>query len=229
MNMKFLEDRKSVASRVAWLWAAVMAAGLNLVLFGIMPYLARTGPAVPTYDMLVSQINVIRLKRAETPPQRKAPEPPKPPKPVSPDQAPASPARSPAARLTLPFEVSARLPAGPGTLELPSFDMSTLNNMGPTDVFEAGDLDRVLAVVTRMPPVYPLNARRAGIQGWVNVRFIVNEQGRVENVSVREAEPPGVFDQSVIRCVSGWRFQPGTVDGRPVKVWAETTLHFELE
>lgn len=210
-----------------WILSAVMALAMNLVLFGAMPYLARSVPQAPGYDTLVSQINVIRLKRPEVPPERKAPEPPEPPETVVPDQPPPPP-RPLTARLSLPFEVSPRLPAGPGTLELQLFDMSALN-MGPAGVFEAGDLDRQLLVLARMPPVYPLNARRAGIQGRVNVRFIVNEQGRVENVSVREADPPGVFEQSVIRCVSGWRFQPGTVDGRPVKVWAETTLHFELE
>jgi periplasmic protein TonB len=213
--------------RTTWLLAALVAVGMNLLLFGAMPYLARAVPAVPDYDTLVSQIQVIRLKRPETPPERKPPEPPKPSETVTPDQAP-QPDRPLATRLNLPFEVAPRLPAGPGTLALPAFDLSALN-MGPPGVFEAGDLDRQLVVVSRMPPVYPLNARRNGIQGWVNVRFIVNEQGRVEDVTIREADPPEVFDQSVTRCVSGWRFQPGTVDGRPVKVWAETTLHFELE
>ncbi|MBR9979905.1 MAG: energy transducer TonB [Desulfatitalea sp.] len=213
--------------RTTWLLAALVAVGMNLLLFGAMPYLARAVPAAPDYGTLVSQIQVIRLKRPETPPERKAPEPPKPRETVTPDQTPR-PARPLATRLSLPFEVAPRLPAGPGTLALPAFDLSALN-LGPPGVFEAGDLDRQLVVVSRMPPVYPLNARRNGIQGWVNVRFIVNEQGRVEDVTIREADPREVFDQSVIRCVSGWRFQPGTVDGRPVKVWAETTLHFELE
>jgi protein TonB len=32
-----------------------------------------------------------------------------------------------------------------------------------------------------------------------------------------------------MRCVSGWRFKPGTVEGMPVKAWAETTIRFKLE
>jgi protein TonB len=61
------------------------------------------------------------------------------------------------------------------------------------------------------------------------VKFVVNEQGRIENVYIIKAQPSGVFDASVMRCLSGWRFKPGTVDGLPVKVWAETTIRFELE
>jgi periplasmic protein TonB len=199
---------------------------MNLVLFGVMPYLARAVPPGPEYDTVVSAIEVIRLRRPEPTPEPKPPAPPKPRETPPPDQQPPPP-RPMAARLTLPFEVAPRLPAGPGTLALPAFDLSAMDlHQG---IFEAGDLDRQLVVVSRMPPVYPLNARRSGIRGWVTVRFIVNEQGRVEQVTIREAEPPEVFDQSVIRCVGAWRFQPGTVDGRPVKVWAETTLHFELE
>jgi periplasmic protein TonB len=209
-----------------WLWAGIVALGVNLLLFGAMPYMARAVPAAPEYDTLVSAVEVIRLRRQEPPPAPKPPEPPKPRETPPPDQQPPPP-RPTAARLTLPFEVAPRLPAGPGSLTLPAFDLSAMNLH--QDIFEAGDLDRRLVAVSRMPPVYPLNARRSGIQGWVTVRFIVNEQGRVKEITIREAEPPGVFDESVIRCVGAWRFQPGTVDGGPVKVWAETTLRFELE
>lgn len=213
-------------SRWVWVLAVLVAVGVNLLLFGFMPFLSRPVPAARSYDTLVPQIQVIRLQRPETPPQRPAPEPPEPPKTVAPDEAPRPP-RQQTAKLQLPFEVAPRLPAGPGTLALPAFDLSAMD-LHP-GVFEAGDLDRQLVVLSRMPPVYPLNARRQGTQGWVTVRFIVNEQGRVAQITIREAEPPGVFDQSVMRCVDGWRFEPGTVDGRPVKVRAETTLHFELQ
>ena len=80
-----------------------------------------------------------------------------------------------------------------------------------------------------MPPVYPPSAKRRGIEGWVKVRFVVNPRGEVQDVSIVDAKPPGVFDDSVTRCVFGWRFQPGTVDGTPVSAWVETTVRFELE
>ena len=44
-----------------------------------------------------------------------------------------------------------------------------------------------------------------------------------------ESKPPGIFDKSVIQCVSGWRFKPGTIEGMAVKAWAETTIRFELQ
>jgi protein TonB len=63
----------------------------------------------------------------------------------------------------------------------------------------------------------------------VKVRFLVDEQGGVSNASVLEAEPDDIFDQSVIRCVSAWRFKPGTVGGHSGEGLGETTIRFELQ
>ena len=125
------------------------------------------------------------------------------------------------------FEINPKLPAGAG-IELPVAPVD-MTNLGLQNVFDTGDLDRPLTVLTRMPPFYPLAAKRKGTKGWVKVKFIVNELGRVEEVTIVDAQPPGVFDTSVIRCMSGWRFKPGTVKGEAVRVWAETTVRFELE
>ncbi|MGM0404242.1 MAG: energy transducer TonB, partial [Thermodesulfobacteriota bacterium] len=86
-----------------------------------------------------------------------------------------------------------------------------------------------LTAVSRMPPVYPMNAKRRNIEGWVRVRFIVDKEGTVEDIEILEEKPPGVFDRAVIDCVSGWRFNPGTVGGVPVRTVAETTIRFELD
>lgn len=97
------------------------------------------------------------------------------------------------------------------------------------EVFTAGDLDAPLTALVRMQPAYPFNARKRRVEGFVTVRFVVTTEGRVEQVSVVEAEPPGVFDRCVIQCVSGWKFKPGTVAGVTVDAWAETTIAFELK
>ena len=68
-----------------------------------------------------------------------------------------------------------------------------------------------------------------GIQGWVKVRFIVTEQGTVNDISVIEAKPKNIFEHSVIRSLSSWRFTPGTVQGIPVKTLVKTTIRFELD
>ncbi len=213
-------------NRSAWILAVVTAMGLNLGLFLLMPHLLHSAPAKPTFDTLLPQIQMMRLKRPESPVERK---PPRPPEPEKQHQPPQPKLNSTALhRPVWPFEINTRLPGGPDTLVLPPVE-SDLKHMGLNDLFNVGDLDQPLITLTRMPPIYPLGAKRRGIEGTVTVRFIVNEQGTVEQPTIVTSQPPEIFDDTVLRCVSGWHFQSGTVEGHPVRVWAETTIHFELD
>jgi periplasmic protein TonB len=212
-----------------WAWAAAIALAMNLTLFAIMPYLLQRQPAKPDYEQLVSHINVIRMQRPDSAVRRKTV---KPPESAKKKEEPPSrpPSRQPLqAKLTLPFEINPRLPGGPATLDLPPPATAAFHMSGMQDAFGLGDLDGPLTPLGRIPPVYPMAAKRRGIQGWVKVKFVVNEQGVVERITIVDAQPAGMFDQSVIRCVSKWRFKPGTVEGLPVKAWVETTIRFELE
>lgn len=95
-------------------------------------------------------------------------------------------------------------------------------------IFPATSLDRPPAVVSRRRPFYPLPARRAAIEGRVEIKFLINTEGRVENVRIIEADPPGVFEESVRQTAYRWRFKPGTVRGKPVRTMVATTVRFEL-
>lgn len=96
-------------------------------------------------------------------------------------------------------------------------------------VFAASQLDSPLAAIAKAAPVYPPAAKRRNIEGWIKVKFLVDEQGQVDRVSVLDAEPEGVFDQAVLRCISSWRFKPGTKGGIAVKAMVEQTITFKLE
>lgn len=62
---------------------------------------------------------------------------------------------------------------------------------------------------------YPRTALQRGIEGYVDLRFDVNEQGQTENISVLAAEPEGIFERAAVKAVSKWRYQPKTIDGVP--------------
>jgi protein TonB len=211
-----------------WLWVCLTAGGTNLLLFMLMPYLMDPAPARSSVETLIPQVNVVRVSRPETPVKRQTVKPPPEPKPIEkPRTAPRQPVM---AKLTLPFEVNPRLPAGPDTLASPALESAPL--MPSADLpgaFEAGQLDGPLTVLARVPPLYPMGARRRGIEGWVKVLLVVDETGHVDGIEVVAAEPPGMFEESVRRCVAGWRFQPGTVEGVPVRAKVETTVRFELK
>ncbi len=210
----------------AWLLAGVGALVFNLALFALMPHLLERSTEVPVFEQPVANINVIRLKREERPVERELEKPPAPPPEALPQPRFAPTSRP---RLALDFELNPHLPAGPVTVALPAVAPVETDMSGIGDLFAAGDLDAPLTVVSRIPPVYPLHAKHRGIEGWVRVRFVVQEDGRVTDITIQESRPTGVFDANVLRCVAGWRFKPGTVEGAPVKAWAETTIRFQLE
>jgi protein TonB len=220
---------------VTWLEAGLVAVGLNLVLFFLMPHLADPSPSQSSIGILVPQVNVIRVKRPDSDVRRKPSIPPKPPEPKQiskPDAMPWQPLRE---KLTLPFEVNTKLPGGPNSLVLPPLksaplvNTSVFNTSVLQSAFSVGQLDGPLTTLIRIPPVYPAPARTRGIEGWVKVAFIVDETGRVGDITILDAKPKDLFDQSVERCVRGWRFKPGTVEGIPVKAKVETVVDFKLE
>ena len=215
---------------ITWVWSGLTAISLNLVLFLLMPHLMDAAPSRSSIETLVPQVNVIRIKRHETKVKRETVKPPEPPK-KRPDRQPKAARNQPIkTKLSLPFKINPRLPSGPGTLALPPLESAPLQNItAPSNVFSVGQLDAPLTTLARIPPVYPMRARRRGIEGWVRVNFVVDETGKVSSITIVEAQPSGLFEQSVNRCVSTWRFKPGTVDGMPVKTRVETTIRFTLD
>lgn len=86
----------------------------------------------------------------------------------------------------------------------------------------AGPPFRVGGEVTRpekiagAPPVYTVEARKARITGVVILEAVIDEQGNVTDVKVLKGLPGGL-DQSAMEAVRTWKFNPATLDGRPVE------------
>ncbi len=57
-------------------------------------------------------------------------------------------------------------------------------------------------------PEYPRGAERRGIEGYAVVEYTVNAEGSIENATVVEADPEGVFDRAVLRAIEGWSYAP---------------------
>lgn len=96
-------------------------------------------------------------------------------------------------------------------------------------VFEIRDVDSPPVATVTVPPQYPAIARQRGIEATVNISFIVNENGEVEEPVVMQRVADGVFDRSAIRSVSSWKFKPGIKNGKNVRVRVEIPLRFTLQ
>ena len=96
-------------------------------------------------------------------------------------------------------------------------------------VFNADELDQPPRPLVNPEPFYPHRARQMGIEGAVTVRFLVDVDGTVSEVTVVEATPRGLFEDNVLRTVPQWKFNPGRVAGRPVAAWVIRTIRFEFD
>ena len=59
-------------------------------------------------------------------------------------------------------------------------------------------------------PEYPRGAERRGIEGYAVVEYTVAPDGTIQNPTVVEANPEGVFDRAVIRAIEGWAYAPAS-------------------
>ena len=69
-------------------------------------------------------------------------------------------------------------------------------------------------------------ARKQGVDMVVVVKFIVTETGDVEDIKILSGHP--TLDAAVIEAVKAWRFTPGTLDGKPVRVVRKIKFPFHL-
>jgi protein TonB len=77
-------------------------------------------------------------------------------------------------------------------------------------------------------PLYPEIARKARIEGVVILEITVDKQGNVENVKVLRGLPMGLTEAAV-DAVKQWKYEPSTLNGRPVEVLVTVTVRFSLQ
>ncbi|MFM8983722.1 MAG: TonB family protein [Spartobacteria bacterium] len=83
-------------------------------------------------------------------------------------------------------------------------------------------------VIQNTPPSYPEIARRNGWEGRVLVRVEVSAEGRPISTAIAKSSGYGVLDQSALRAVKSWRFQPRTVAGIATTGSVEVPVNFSL-
>ena len=94
---------------------------------------------------------------------------------------------------------------------------------------------RVASVIGRafqrwlLQSVYPYQAQRFSITGYVKAGFVVDEEGSVSGIEIIESIPEGIFDESVRNALVRARFRPGTIDGEPVATRVVQVIRFDLE
>ncbi|QYJ87435.1 energy transducer TonB [Shewanella mesophila] len=114
-----------------------------------------------------------------------------------------------------------------------SFNMSGVVAGSANTGFKLGNMmtrDGDATPIVRIEPQYPIAAARDGKEGWVQLRFTINELGGVDDVEVINADPKRVFDKEAKRALKKWKYKPKIVDGKALKQTGMTVqLDFKLD
>ena len=88
--------------------------------------------------------------------------------------------------------------------------------------------DDELGRVRVVEPVYPPQAMRDRVEGWVLLEFTITETGSVRDIVVVDSQPSGVFDAAAAEALADWKYRPRITDGRPVAHRSNVTMRFDL-
>ncbi len=83
------------------------------------------------------------------------------------------------------------------------------------------------AAVTRIQPDYPELARKAGIEGTVLIKILVDKQGRVRDAILLRGVGAGL-DEAALEAIRKWVYTPAIQNSRPVAVWVAQPVLFRL-
>jgi TonB family protein len=82
-------------------------------------------------------------------------------------------------------------------------------------------------LVKQVEPQFSPEAKQRKLQGVVLVSIIVDEHGRPQNVHVTRGVGHGL-DENAVEAVQQYRFKPAMEDGKPVAVFLNVVVNFEI-
>jgi protein TonB len=85
-----------------------------------------------------------------------------------------------------------------------------------------------LKTSNRVDPTYPPASRRAGEQGTVRLKVLVDTNGRPSNVEVSQSSGSQRLDQAAIDAVRKWRFEAATDGQKKIQAYTQVAVTFKL-
>jgi TonB family protein len=86
-----------------------------------------------------------------------------------------------------------------------------------------------LRLRSSVPPAYPQDALARGIEGWVELEYVVDRAGQPRDVTVVQSLPSGRFDAAALTAVEQYRYVPFERDGRTYERRLRLRVRFEVQ
>ncbi|ELX4205615.1 energy transducer TonB [Vibrio vulnificus] len=201
-----------------------VALALVFALFSAMALLVNSGkkqaidqtPSLSFNMVMVEQDTEVTRRQRSVPPPPEIPEPPQPETPKmaqTPMQVTSTQVATP--NIDMRFNVSGLAVSIPATVSAPTQN--------------ATNTTKQLMPLSRVEVVYPAKAKKRRIEGYVILKFDIDETGRTKNIEVVEAQPARFFERNAMDAIKRWRYQPQIVDGQAQTIYGYTTkIEFKM-
>jgi TonB family protein len=83
-------------------------------------------------------------------------------------------------------------------------------------------------LVKKVDPVYPDEAKKAGLEGTVVVEGITDENGNVVDVKILKAAHE-ILNKAAISALKQWEYRPFIINGKSIPIEFTTTIRFRLD
>lgn len=200
------------------LLALPFAAGIAVALFAFMAWMVNNdGMRAPEQNDPV-RFNMVMVEQQQDVQRRQRSVPEQPEAPQKPQEAPVSQQQTAATNSVSPTSV-------------PSLGLDTAINGININAPTFGDfgVNQQAVPLYRVEPNYPSRALKRGAEGYVVLRFTIDETGRPTDIEVVEANPRRMFEREAMRALRNWKYQPKLDGGKAVTQPGQTVkLEFKL-
>jgi periplasmic protein TonB len=99
--------------------------------------------------------------------------------------------------------------------------------VAPAVVLPIGGDVKPAHLLSSVPPAYPSLAKTQRIEGAVRIDAVVDPNGRISSMKVMSG--PALLHQAAMDALHQWKYQPATLDGKPVPMHLTVTVQFRLQ
>ena len=189
----------------------------------LVPAHAREAPLAPQAEKpdepapLPPAPRPARNEARDAPPLAAPPEQPAAPPAVEPE--PAAEART-GESVAEPQPLSPPAAAAPAAAITSAVDLT---------YYSVSELDVQPRPLREIVPDYPADADRRRLSGKVRLQLELEADGRLSDIEVVSATPPGVFEASAVKALREARFAPAQKNGRPVRARVVIVVMYDWE
>jgi len=113
------------------------------------------------------------------------------------------------------------------TSALGGFGTNSRQPVAPSEPIPVGGDVKTAKLITSVHPVYPQLAKSQHVSGDVKVDALIGANGRVTTMKV--VSGPTLLHQAAMDALRQWKYEPATLDGKPVPMHLTVTLQFRLQ